>query len=81
MAKGKRETTYHIVLSEFEENVPFSVLEIDTAAAFKKWKRRVGLHLNIGLIHTGYLYGKIASGQTCYIVKGKVVVPVDGVTL
>jgi hypothetical protein len=81
MAKGKRETAYHIIMAEKKKSLPFSIMEIPTAIEFKKWKQKVGLTLDTKLAHTGYLYGSLKNGQTCYIVKGKAVIPMDGVTI
>lgn len=81
MTKGKRETAYHVIVSEKKKSMPFSILEIPTATEFKKWKQKVGLKLDTKLAQTGYLYGSLKNGQTCYIVKGKAVIPMDGVTI
>lgn len=79
--RGKRETTYHIIMSEKKKGVPFSIMEVPTAVEFRKWKQQVGLQLDKKLASTGHLYGITKNGQTCYIVKGKAVIPMDGVCI
>lgn len=80
--RGKRETAYHIIISSKAKTEPFMVMQLNTAAEFRDWREANRLQLDDAIFRkTGQLYGKMKNGKSCFIVKGKVVVPMDGVTL